>query len=320
MISKLIFFVTPFISAILVVYLSYKLILHYRKQRYFNSKEFKIQKEKIKSTIKEYNEISEYAKKIPNNNKFIPYDKKYEYEHLATFENTSAHNYRRDRNLKHLKSRNVRSVSLQIVRRASEEPIKYLCKYFNIKPTEENLKQLEQIGENIVRLESMLNNLKKREEEFLNNFDPPNFIMKHYEDELLEHLGVYITETVIKYETYVFEYVSAGGNSSQRSVIFFDSETIEAVANYISKQIKNNKSVKVQRALMTNKLRNEIKHRDNFTCQSCGISTNDQSLLLLEVDHIIPVSKGGLSTRDNLQTLCWKCNRTKSNKILISEK
>ncbi|WP_256948040.1 HNH endonuclease [Streptococcus pneumoniae] len=31
---------------------------------------------------------------------------------------------------------------------------------------------------------------------------------------------------------------------------------------------------------------------------------------------MVPVSKGGLSTPDNLQTLCWKCNRSKSNKIL----
>jgi len=67
---------------------------------------------------------------------------------------------------------------------------------------------------------------------------------------------------------------------------------------------------------MTKKLREFIKKRDNYTCQTCGASIADQSLLLLEVDHIIPVSKGGLSTEDNLQTLCWKCNRTKSDKII----
>ena len=38
--------------------------------------------------------------------------------------------------------------------------------------------------------------------------------------------------------------------------------------------------------------------------------------LLLEIDHIIPVSKGGLTEESNLQTLCWKCNRSKSDKIL----
>ena len=37
--------------------------------------------------------------------------------------------------------------------------------------------------------------------------------------------------------------------------------------------------------------------------------------LLLEVDHIVPVSKGGLSEPENLQTLCWRCNRTKGAKM-----
>ena len=38
--------------------------------------------------------------------------------------------------------------------------------------------------------------------------------------------------------------------------------------------------------------------------------TND-----LEVDHIIPISKGGKSTYDNLQTLCHRCNVRKGAKI-----
>lgn len=67
---------------------------------------------------------------------------------------------------------------------------------------------------------------------------------------------------------------------------------------------------------MTNSLREFIKQRDNYTCLICGASTMQQSLLLLEIDHIIPVSKGGLTTPEKLQTLCWKCNRSKSNNII----
>ncbi|MBS5849843.1 MAG: HNH endonuclease [Clostridium sp.] len=66
---------------------------------------------------------------------------------------------------------------------------------------------------------------------------------------------------------------------------------------------------------MTNKLREHIKERDHFTCCSCGNSIYAEPNLLLEIDHIIPVSKGGHTTEENLQTLCWKCNRAKSNKI-----
>ncbi len=44
-------------------------------------------------------------------------------------------------------------------------------------------------------------------------------------------------------------------------------------------------------------------------------STKAEPNLLLEVDHIVPISKGGLTIEDNLQTLCWKCNRSKGAKL-----
>jgi 5-methylcytosine-specific restriction endonuclease McrA len=73
---------------------------------------------------------------------------------------------------------------------------------------------------------------------------------------------------------------------------------------------------KEQRTLMTRKLREQIKIRDNFTCCYCANSIHAEPNLLLEIDHIIPVAKGGCTTEENLQTLCWKCNRSKSDKIV----
>jgi len=49
--------------------------------------------------------------------------------------------------------------------------------------------------------------------------------------------------------------------------------------------------------------------RDGGKCVKCGSKKE------LEFDHIIPVSKGGSKTERNLQLLCQKCNRGKSNKI-----
>jgi len=66
--------------------------------------------------------------------------------------------------------------------------------------------------------------------------------------------------------------------------------------------------------------KNEVLERDNYTCQICGISKDYlDSLceglgdyLLLEVDHIQSVSQGGTGDDiDNLQCLCWRCNRKK---------
>jgi len=47
--------------------------------------------------------------------------------------------------------------------------------------------------------------------------------------------------------------------------------------------------------------------RDGGVCKCCGSSIN------LEYDHIIPYSCGGSSDRSNIQLLCLKCNRSKSN-------
>lgn len=53
--------------------------------------------------------------------------------------------------------------------------------------------------------------------------------------------------------------------------------------------------------------------RDQWRCLSCGRTARVDGVLL-EVDHIVPRSKGGSDDIENLQTLCKKCNIGKSNK------
>lgn len=53
---------------------------------------------------------------------------------------------------------------------------------------------------------------------------------------------------------------------------------------------------------VTDVMRWEVWNRDNFTCQVC------HSRMFLEIDHIVPVSKGGTNSLMNLQTLCSNCN------------
>lgn len=70
---------------------------------------------------------------------------------------------------------------------------------------------------------------------------------------------------------------------------------------------------KEQRKLMTRPLRESIMKRDNYTCQICGKYMPDE--VGLQIDHIIPVAKGGKSVSSNLQVLCSKCNGHKSDKM-----
>lgn len=53
----------------------------------------------------------------------------------------------------------------------------------------------------------------------------------------------------------------------------------------------------------------KVWNRDGGKCVKCGSQEK------LEFDHIIPFSKGGSNTYRNLQILCEKCNRQKSNSI-----
>jgi len=49
--------------------------------------------------------------------------------------------------------------------------------------------------------------------------------------------------------------------------------------------------------------------RDRWTCQYCGSRGN------LTVDHVVPRSKGGLSSWDNIVTSCAPCNRRKGDAL-----
>ena len=69
-----------------------------------------------------------------------------------------------------------------------------------------------------------------------------------------------------------------------------------------------------ERAKLTAGLRYLILKRDNFSCRCCGVSPADTYGISLEVDHIIPIEKWGLTHIDNLQTLCKNCNRGKGTR------
>ena len=54
--------------------------------------------------------------------------------------------------------------------------------------------------------------------------------------------------------------------------------------------------------------RRNIMRRDSFTCQYCGKKSD------LTIDHVLPKSRGGGDTWENLTTACEKCNVNKGNR------
>ena len=83
----------------------------------------------------------------------------------------------------------------------------------------------------------------------------------------------------------------------------------------ITNKRPRNSTINIKRntRAISDKLRYQVLKRDNFKCCACGASPAKDPSVELHIDHIIPWSKGGESTAENLQTLCSKCNLGKSD-------
>jgi len=62
-------------------------------------------------------------------------------------------------------------------------------------------------------------------------------------------------------------------------------------------------------------LRFSVFERDKFTCRYCGSHPPD---VRLHLDHIIPISKVGANSAENLITSCSSCNYGKANNVMTS--
>ena len=56
----------------------------------------------------------------------------------------------------------------------------------------------------------------------------------------------------------------------------------------------------------------KVVRRDGQVCAMCKRNVLDEEI---EFDHIIPISRGGATTTENLRILCRECNRKKSNTL-----
>jgi len=240
----------------------------------------------------------------------------------ASLSDSSNYNFRRVHQVDAVKSNFVYECSALICKNAEAQPFKYLCKYFNIKPDEKSLGNFEKVLNNFSAAEEGKTILHDKLESIKLSVknDVPWYIGKFGMKKLMYNLGFWEVDfKTIYYPTYSFRYISPGGNKSTRCDITLDIRNLNDFIKYLSNIVKFNKSVEGQRAIMTSSLREYIKKRDKYTCKKCGVSSSDEPHLLLEIDHIIPVSRGGLTMENNLQTLCWKCNRAKGAKILAEE-
>lgn len=196
------------------------LIRYFLKERYFASAEFQAHKARVASFVGEHNEVAKYLAEMRSRGSFmLGTSVTGSQAHLASYENTSHWNYRRDRNVANYQAPSVHNCSLQVVRNASADPIKYTMKYFGIKAEEAHLADVEKLGEDIAQLEDAVHNLKRREDSIAQSVRPPAFIMKYYAGEFMKHVGVELSPISVPYPVYVFEYVSAGETAGSEQLL-----------------------------------------------------------------------------------------------------
>lgn len=210
-------------------------------------------------------------------------------------------------------------VSATVFASAENNPLDYVVKNFypNKKMYPEQIQKLHLLLEELETLreaKQIIENYKAEYQQYLG--DVPAFIMDNDEAGFYSRLGFAVIDESILTVEYKFSYTSGGGMAQRSFTVPMTEDTIVELIRMLESKLTASAFAKQQRALMTKKLRAFIKSRDNFTCCTCGNSTHVEPNLLLEIDHIIPVSKGGCTEEGNLQTLCWKCNRAKSDKIL----
>lgn len=209
-------------------------------------------------------------------------------------------------------------VSATVFASAENNPMEYIVKYFypNKKSYPEQIQNLYRLVEELETLrdaKQIIENYKAEYQQYLGGV--PDFIMENDKAGFYSRLGfATVDESVLTVE-YKFSYTSGGGMARRSFTLPMTEENISELIKVLESKLTASAFAKEQRILMTKKLRDLIKKRDNFTCCNCGNSTYVEPNLLLEIDHIIPVAKGGRTVEENLQTLCWKCNRAKGAKI-----
>lgn len=210
-------------------------------------------------------------------------------------------------------------VSSTVFASAENNPLDYIVKSFYPDKAlyPEQIQKLQLLVEELETLKDarqIIENYKKDYQQYLS--DVPDYVMEADEEGFYTRLGfANISESVLTVE-YKFSYTSDGGMAQRSFTVPMAEETVVALIEKLQSKLTMTSFAKEQRSLMTSKLRQKIKERDDYTCRFCGNSTHKEPNLLLEIDHILPVAKGGCTVEENLQTLCWKCNRQKSDRII----
>lgn len=127
--------------------------------------------------------------------------------------------------------------------------------------------------------------------------------------------GLIVKGKIIKLSCIFRKYLVIQSQNNAQIKIFFEDILEDSIipTDFVEEpgvKIEKHKLNKINRSPISPKLRFDVFRRDKFVCQYCGACGPDVEL---EVDHIIPVSRGGTDEMSNLKTACFNCNRGKGD-------
>ena len=308
---------TDFIIDLMVTIWLTILIYLFLSELYFRTRGFKAIKREIEVYTKECNELNDHIEDMKSVDLVFRSKYKSNLNYSRSKKGKGKKNHLED--LINCDSRTYIFGDKRKFRKVFDDTISSFCKFFTVEINKETLEKLEKTLNDFLAVEEGKKLLERQRNEIIKKIrkELPYFIRRFTGIQRLSRkLGFKDIDLKDSYfPTYTFGYISPRGVKDDYHDFILNIQNLNELIKYLSQKIKFKKSVAGQRALMTPKLREKIKERDGYTCQICGLSNKDEPNLLLEIDHIIPLSKGGMTTEGNLQTLCWRCNRSKGAKI-----
>lgn len=308
---------TDFIIDLMVTIWLTILIYLFLSELYFRTRGFKAIKREIEVYTKECNELNDHIEDMKSVDLGFRSKYKSNLNYSKSKKGKGKKNHLED--LINCDSRTYIFGDKRRFRKVFDDTISSFCKFFTVEINKETLEKLEKTLNDFLAVEEGKKLLERQRDEIIKKIrkELPYFIRRFTGIQRLSRkLGFKDIDLKDSYfPTYTFGYISPRGVKDDYHDFILNIQNLNELIKYLSQKIKFKKSVAGQRALMTPKLREKIKERDGYTCQICGLSNKDEPNLLLEIDHIIPLSKGGMTTEGNLQTLCWRCNRSKGAKI-----
>lgn len=251
---------------------------------------------------KKINFSNHYLKKLKNKSelysKIQSVNSKYNLEYLPDFID-----YHNIRFRSEFDSANIDDYLLMTINNKYEDLVNYKKKFDRLKKEYQlYLKDYEELKKYINNEEATKIKMSlKKYNKYQNILYESNMIKRDYKFKVV----VYVNYSSKK-----------GKIHKKRYKVYYDNEFVKILNQYF--ELKKTKRIyeinsRIERAKMSDSIRYDVLKRDGHRCCICGRSAREG--VNLEVDHIIPVSKGGKTIMSNLQTLCDRCNRGKSNKM-----